>query len=656
MPTPAPGGRVLRFDDFELDTRAGELRKRGVRLRLQGQPLQVLAALLNRAGDVVTREELRAQIWTADTFVDFDHSLHNAIARLREVLGDSAETPRYVETLPRRGYRFIGRMDGTEVDAWWHDGQKHLDQAERVGSLERFVLWRPSDSDLAKHPHRAPLWVSALALGAMAVIGAAAVLFVLNVHGWRDRLFVHAAKPRIQSLAVLPLANLSGDPEQEYFADGMTDALITDLAQIRTLRVISRTSAMRYKGTRKPLPTIARELGVDGIVEGAVARSGGHVRITSQLIYAPADQHLWARTYERDLKDVLALQDEVAQAIADEVRVAVTREQRAGVRTRATVNPGAYEAYLKGRYFLNKRSPEALPKAIDYFQQAIDKDSAYAPPYAGLADSHAQFATWDLLPPRETMPKAKAAALKALEIDDHLVEAHVSAGMVSLLYDWDWPEARKHFERALTLDPAYPAAHEWYSDYLMILGRPKESLTEVKRAVDLDPVSPEMNHHVGWLLNVVGRADEAIEQEQKTLEMDPGFPPSHSVLATAYEAKGMHREALAEVERLSALSSHSSSGALADLVRIHARSGERSQALRELSELTALSKQSYVPSYRLAVVYRDLGDKEQCLRWLEKAREERSPYLPYVKTSAAWAPLRSDPRFSDLLRHVGPPE
>jgi tetratricopeptide (TPR) repeat protein len=403
---------------------------------------------------------------------------------------------------------------------------------------------------------------------------------------------------------------------------------------------------------RKPLPEIARELGVDGIVEGTVMRSGDRVRITSQLIYAPSDQHLWAHSYERDLDDVVRLQGEVAEAIAGEVRVAVTPEQRARFSARATANPSAYEAYLKGRYFWNKRTQEGLRRAMEYFQQAVDEDPAYAPAYAGLADTYFPLMIWGWISAEEAIPKAKAAALKAVELDERLAEAHVSLGMVRFEYDWDWPEAGKHFEQALALNPAYPPAHVSYSDYLMALGRSDESRAEIKRAVDLDPVSPELSHHMAWQLDQVGRFDEAIEQERKTVEMDPGFPPAHSVLAGAYAAKGMYREALGEVEKLSALSP-GSPAAIAALASIHARSGERSRAFRELEELKAFSKRAYVEPYDFAVVYLTLGDKDQAFRWLEKAYQERSPYLPWIKVNAAWAPMHSDPRFSDLLRRLG---
>ncbi len=641
MPESA-SARAIRFGPFEVNRHAGELRKHGIRIKLSGQPFEVLTLLLERPGEVVTYEELRAKLWQADTFVDFEHGLHAAVNKLRQALGDSAEHPRYVENLPRRGYRFVAAV-------------RWAAEAPETPSVA------PAEKQTAPEQMAASASVAqrrgALGRQGTTLLGIATVLVALgagyfSLRNWRQP--SPSAGSGIQSLAVLPLVNLSRDPEQEYFADGMTDELITDLAKIGALRVISRTSVMRYKGTKKSLPEIAGELNVDAVVEGTVLRSGNRVRITAQLIRAATEKHLWAESYEGDLSDILPLQGKVAGAIASEIRIRLTPQQQASLARARPVDPEAYQLYLKGRYHWNKRTLEGLRKAMEYFQQAVDKDPAYALAYAGLADTYVPLTNWGWLSPREAMPKARAAALKALEIDDRLAEAHVSLGMVGLVYDWDWPTAGKHFERSLALNPASPAAHLWYSNYLMALGRSDEALAEAKRAVDLDPVSPDLNHHIAWLLNMVRRSDEAIEQERKTLEMDPGFPPAHSVLAGAYLAKGMYREALAEAEKLSALSP-GSPAALLSMASVHAGSGERSQALRELNELRALSKRRYVPSDYFAIVYLRLGDKDQAFTWLEKAYEERTGLLPWLKVSRTWDPLRSGPRFADLVRRMGFP-
>jgi TolB-like protein/DNA-binding winged helix-turn-helix (wHTH) protein/Tfp pilus assembly protein PilF len=619
--------RVLRFNNFQVDLHTGELRKNGIRLKVPRQPFEVLALLLEHPGEAVTREELRGKLWRDDTFVDFDHSLNVAINKLRDVLSDSVDAPRYIQTLPRRGYRFLAAVEPVQ-------------QARPVP--------RPLPSGL---PARTLSWKAVLL--ALVLVAVLASAFGFDFRGVRRKLLGQAA-PRIQSLAVLPLTNLSGSLDDTYFADGMTEALITELAGISALKVTSRTSVMRYKHSTKPVKEIARELGVDAVVEGTVLRSADRVRITAQLIDTRTDSHLLSRTYEGGIRDVLALQSSAATAIADQIRVQILPNERARLSAAATVNPAAYEAYLKGRYFASKRTAEGLHKAAEYFQQAVDKDPAYAPAYAGLADTYFPLTNWGWLSPKEAMPKARAAAIKALEIDERLAEAHVSLGMVSLVYDWDWPAAGKHLEKALALNPAYPAAHQWYSNYLLALGRPDEALTEAKSAVDLDPVSADLNHYMAWSLGMARRYDEAIERERKTLELDPGFPPAHVVLASAYGAKGMYREALAEAEKLSGLSP-GSPAALLSLASIHARSGDRSQALRELEDLKALSKQRYVPSDYIAMVYVRLGDKDQAFAWFEKAYEERTGFLPWLKVNAALDPLRSDPRFTDLLRRIGIP-
>ncbi len=573
-----------RFGDFEFDSRARQLRKHGHTIRLHGQPLEILGLLLERPAQVVLREELRARLWPQDTFVDFEHSLNAAVNKLREALDDDANNPRFIETVPRRGYRFISAVG-------LHDSQNLLGE-----------------------------WSS----------------------------------PRIQSLVVLPLENLSNDPEQEYFADGMTDQLITNLAQISALKVISRTSAMRYKGTKKSLPEIARELHVDAVAEGAVMWVGGRVRISAQLIEAPTDYHLWAASYERDLRDVLSMQEEVTRAIASEIRVNLSAQEQARLASTRPIDPEAYRLYLKGRYYWNKRSLEGFQKAIEYFQLAAAKDPAYALAYVGLADTYTYFSFFDVVPPREAMPKAKAAAARALEIDNRLGEAHVSLGYVSYMYDWDWPAAGKHFEQALTLNPAYSRAHTFYPFYLSSLGRSEEALAVAKHSLDLDPASPAVSHSLAVQLYLARQFDNAIAQAHKTLELDPNFAISYELLGEVYVSRGMYREGLSELEKYSALS-RGRAMSLALLGYAHARLGERSQALRVLRQLEAASKQSYTPAFSFAVVYAGLGEKDQAFASLEKAYGERTSRLGYLKVEPLWDPLRSDPRFADLVRRIGLP-
>jgi TolB-like protein/DNA-binding winged helix-turn-helix (wHTH) protein/tetratricopeptide (TPR) repeat protein len=632
---------VCRFGVFELDLRAAELRKNGVKLRLQDQPYQILLKLIEHHGEIVSREELRSTLWHEDTFVDFETGLNTAIKRLRDTLGDSADSPTFIETVPRRGYRFISAVDLPDSQ-----GLK-LAIPEMPASLEPLVVIAESQIP-SRHRHRR-VFVTALVL-----VVVLAVVFGFDLGGVRHRLGGEPSVPRIQSIAVLPLENLSKDPEQEYFVDGMTDELITNLAQISALKVISRTSAMQYKGTKKSLSEIARELHVDAVVEGTVMRAGDRVRISAQLIEAPTDHHLWAASYERDLRNVLSMQEEVTHAIVSEVRVKLTVQEQARLAKMHPINPEAYQLYLKGRYFWYKLTPEGMQKAIEYFQQALEKDPAYALAYAGLADSYNILAFFTVLPPREVMPKAKAAAVKALELDDNLAEAHVSLGWAGFTYDLDWTAAGKHLERAVVLNPAYPLAHSFYSLYLGALGRSEEGLTEARRAVDLDPVSPAILHYVVVQLYLARRFDEAIEQCRKTLELDPSFTPAHGTLGHVYAAKGMYREALAEYEKYATLSG-GSPGSTALVGYAHARLGQRSQALRVLDQLGATSKQRYVPALSFAIVYVGLGEKEQAFLWLEKAYDERTNSLAYLKVQATWDPLRSDPRFADLVRRIGLP-
>ena len=609
--------RCLRFDVFQVDLRSGELRKQGHRVKLQEQPFQVLAMLLERPGEVVTREELRQPLWPADTFVDFDHGLNIAINKLREALGDSADTPRFIETLPRRGYRFIAPVQGV-----------------RPASAGRRTV-RP------------------LVLGALGVVTLALVLVGLNVGGLRTRLLRGTTVPPIQSLAVLPLENLSGDPGQEYFADGMTDELITDLAQISTVRVISRTSVMRYKGARTPLQEIARQLNVDAVVEGTVARSGNRVRVRAQLIRVADDRHLWAESFERELQDVLALQSEVASAIARQVQVKLMMPQghRGSV---GPIKPAAYEAYLKGRYSWNKRNEAGLQEGIEQFQQAIATDPGYAPAYSGLADSYTTLGYFSYLSPEESFPRARAAAAKALELDPTLAEAHASLAYAKFYYDWNWPEAEKEFKKAIALNPSYATAHHWYSVYLTAMGRPEEAMAEIRQAQQLDPLSLAIRTDIGFQLYYTRKYDEAIQQLKTTLEMNPNFPLAHLWLGRTYQQKRMYAEAITEFEQAGNVL-RDWPVTIAAIGYVQGKAQNKAEALKTLEKLKKLSEKRYVTAYAVALVYAGLDDKSQAFRWLNKGVEERTHWLVWLKLDPRWDDLRSDPRFEQLVRRVGLP-
>ena len=566
MKQPIASRRVAQFGPFEVDLQAGQLRKNGRKVKLQDQPFQILACLLERAGEVVTREELQQKLWPVDTFTDFDHGLNNAINRLREALSDSADRPRYIETLPRRGYRFIAMVDIESGPA--PSGippQERLPNGETTATQElpQGVPQQTQGDDGSPFggatnlvgPIREPLlrrnWGFRLAaMSAMLLVGVAVGWFVLHE---TSRPRGQASAGRVGSLAVLPLENLSGDKEQDYFADGMTDELITNLGKISALRVISRTSVMQYRGAKKPLPEIARELNVDALVEGTVLRSGERVRITAQLVGVNPEKHLWAESYERDLRDVLALQDEVALDIANRIQVKLTSREQASLLNARPVDPAAHSAYLRGVYFWNKRTEQDLEKSIEYFHQAVQRDPRYALPYAGLANAY-NFLGSSHLFPREAYPKAYAAALRALELDETLGEAHAALGYYKAAYEWDLLGADRELQRAIELNPGYALAHVWRADSVLSkLERHAEALAELDRARELDPTSLMVSDQRGWVLYMARRYNEAIEQFHKTLELEPRFAHAHCWLGRAYLQKGMVQEGLAEVEQAASL-------------------------------------------------------------------------------------------------------
>jgi len=628
MTSATPPAQTVRFGLFELDVRAGELRKRGVKIPLQGLPVQILTILLENPGHVVTRDELRTRLWPADTFVDFDHSLHNAIARLREALGENANSPRFVETLPRRGYRFIGPLDTPIVP------QSIAPEVKRYGQFQRVLL------------------------PAVLVLFAAVAAFVaLNAGGIRSKLFGKSVSAHIDSIAVLPLKSLSDDREQDYFADGMTEALITDLGKVRALRVISRTSVMRYKDTKKSLPEIARELQVDALVEGTVARSGDRLRITANLIQAAPEKHIWAETYERNLSDIIALQNDVARTITQQIQVQLTPEEHVSLSASHPIDPEAYKLYIKGRYFWVKRNRESFDRAMSYFQQAIDRDPTYAAPYSGLADCYVLFgSSFDVggQAPNEVQPKAKEAALKALELDNSLADAHNSFAYVKLTYDWDWTGAEAEFKRSLALNPGYAHGHHWYAHLLLSSGRQAEALSESNRALELDPVSPIINLHLGWHYLYTKQYDRALEQLAKTLELDPDYALAHWYRGLAFEQMKMYPEALREMGKAKDLLPRNLA-VQCDIGHVYAVSGDKDNAEKVIARLKRESAHRYVNAYELALIYIGLGKNGQAFQSLEQSFREHSDMLVYLKVDPRLDSIRSDSRFADLMRRVGVP-
>jgi TolB-like protein/DNA-binding winged helix-turn-helix (wHTH) protein/Flp pilus assembly protein TadD len=641
MTTSTPSKRV-RFGAFEVDLRSGELHKHGVKIKLHYQPFQVLTMLLEHPGEVVTREELQSKLWPFDTFVDFDVGLNSAVKKLRDALGDSAEIPRYVETLPRRGYRFIESLGDASSSRGEHapgvPGRVVVEQS--AAASEGVVTEVPAVSGVSR---RWTLWTTAGVLAGLLVL-----LVGFDVGSWREKLLARATPVHIRSIAVLPLENLSGDPAQEYFTDGMTDALVTELAQISSLRVISRTSVMRYKGTRKPLPDIAKELSVDGIVEGSVVQSAERVRVNAQLIEAATDRHLWASMYERSPGDVVILQSEIARAIANAIQVQLTPQEQARLGRTQSVDPQTYELYLKGRYFWNKRDEDSLRKGIDYFQQAIQRSPNYALAYAGLAEA---YVVRPDVAPQDRYSAAKTAARRALEIDDGLAEAHNALAASLFWYDWDWAGAEREFQRALALNPNYAQAHQWYGQFQKAMGR-KNWPDEVKRAGELDPLSL-VNAGGGWYIES-GQYDLALELTRKRLELYPNAAVLYAALGKVYARKQMYQEAIANTQKSVTLSG-GEPRFLSALGYVYAIAGKRNEALGILRQLTLLSKSRYVSPFEIASIYAGLDQKDLAFNWLQKAVAEHSPDVVFLKTTILQEmdSLRSDPRYAELERQVG---
>jgi TolB-like protein/DNA-binding winged helix-turn-helix (wHTH) protein/Tfp pilus assembly protein PilF len=631
---------VVRFGTYEVSLQSGEVRKSGLRIRVQHQPLKLLEILLERPGEVVTREELCSRVWPNETFGDFDQALNIAIAKLRTALGDSAENPRFIETLSKRGYRFIA--DVSVVDPNARTG-KPEPGGTIPGATEVEHALPAAGLAATRKSH---LWTWHWGLALLALVLGMSILALWVFHS-------RAQTPTgIRSLAVLPLENLSGDPAQNYFADGMTDELITDLAQISALRVISRTSAMAYKEARKPLPQIARELDVDAVVEGSVLRSGDRVRITAQLIEARTDKHLWSQSYEGELRDTLAVQNSVARAIADQIRINLTPREQAALRSVDVVNPAAYESYLKGRFFWNKRTADGLRVALAYFNQAIGEDPKYARSYSGLADTYALLGDWQYaaMPAKEAFPKAKVAAIKALELDSSLGEAHNSLAFVLDGFDWDLAAAGREFRRAIELNPGYATAHHWYAWHLSLLGQYDEAIAEMRKAQSLDPLSLIINSDLAEILVIAHSYDESVQQSLKTIEMDPNFALAHNQLAEAYIQKHMYEKAIIELRKAVQLSGNSPTP-IANLARAYALSGKRSEAAQLLNDLKKRSDPGNSSAPEIAMICAALGDNDQAMNWLEKAYDAR--FNPGVLLRPGFDPLRSDSRFRDLVRRTG---
>jgi TolB-like protein/DNA-binding winged helix-turn-helix (wHTH) protein/Tfp pilus assembly protein PilF len=629
-----PASTRLRFGVFIADVQAGELTKQGKRITLQEQPFQLLLMLLQKPGEVVTREELRTKLWP-QTIVDFDHGLNKAVSKIREALGDSSENPRFVETVARRGYRFL--CDVAVVD------EKRME---------------PSASGLTTTSASAILLAPPLVQGARnfvrRLLGLGFAVALATAASWALYHKIYSSPKTINSLAVLPLENLSGDASQDYLADGMTDELTTRLAQISALHVISRTSAMTYKYVHRPLPEIASALNVDAVVEGSVSRTGERVHLNAQLIDARSDRHIWAESYDENMRDALSLQSNVARAVAEQISVTMKPQEQATLWKTETLNPDAYQTYLKGRYFWNQRTRDGLQTAIDYFTRAVSIDPSYAEAYAGLADSYAVAGDWKygVDSPQDAFVKATTAAAKALALDDTLGEAHASLAFALDLYAWDWQAAETEYKRAIKLNPNYATAHQWYSWHLTMMGRDNEGMVELKKALNLDPLSLIINADLADALCVAGRFDEAVEQSRKILQMDPNFAVGHYELGQALAQKHMYDEAIAELQRSIALSARSLLFA-ANLGSVYAVSGREEEAKKIIDDLQSQHDQDTSADAYIAMIYVGLGDHDAAMIWLNEAYEAR--FKASILLHPAFDPLRSDVRFQDLLQRIGLP-
>jgi TolB-like protein/DNA-binding winged helix-turn-helix (wHTH) protein/Flp pilus assembly protein TadD len=618
MQTTSPLPGIFQFGVFQLDLKAGELHKAGVRVKLQDQPFRVLAVLVEHAGQVVTREEFRQRVWPSNVYVDFDQGLNNAIKKVREALGDLADSPTLIETVARHGYRFIAP-----------------------------VTVAPARPGRSRAPLGSRTFHNTLLIGVTTVLLAA-----LGYWGWRVATVRTAASSEKVTLAVLPFENLSGDPEQEFFGDGLTEEMIAQLGKLNPerLTVIARSSAARYKGSTLGVSQIGRELHADYLVQGSVRRAPDRARITVHLIRVSDQTDRWAESYDSDLRDILALQDSVARTIANRIDVTLAPEQASRLATRRSVDPDAYTAYLKGRYYWNKRTAEGMQKAEVYFQEAIDKDPGYGAAYSGLADCNSGLTWHGFTSPAETLPRAHAAALKAIEIDPRSAEAHASLAL-ELLHEWDWPRAEAEFKRALELDPGYANAHHWYGDYLSITGRHDEALVEAQKASDLDPLNLMIGTWLGLRYYLAHKFENAIQQGRSTVDLDPNFAASHLLLGEAYVQRGLHEQGLSELQSAASLSGNSPLY-LAQVAVAYASQGRRTEALQIVSELQRTAADRYVSPYGLAQIYAALNDEEHTFKWLQTAYDGRAVWMSYLAVDPVFDGYRSDRRFQDLLRRV----
>jgi len=626
-----------------LDLGRYELRRGSDIIKLEKNPMEALILLAEKNGQLVTRAEIIQKLWGDNVFVDTRHGINTAIHKLRAALDDDPDNPRIIQTVVGKGYRLIGPVETTGENAVEPDS---LNEAKN-SPVPDFLL-RVGTIQL-RHLKSENRWKALPPLILAVLVGAAGVFYFANDN-----------RSRINSVAVLPFSNASGDPSMEYLSDGITEGVIDKLSGLPNIKVISRTSAFHYKQREIEPQKAAKELGVDALVMGRVVRRGNDLTVSAELVDAREDKQLWGEQYSRTTADIGSVQREIATAISGNLRVRLTSEEKTRLVKSAATNPEAYQLYLKGRYHANQTTAAEVKKGIDYFQQAIEKDPGYALAYAGLADSYSTLGGgWVYLPPIDSFPKAKAAAMKALEIDDTLAEAHAALAYVVYYADWDWPRAEREFKRAIELNPNSALAHDRYAKCLNTRLRFKESMSEAQRAQELDPLSPEIVSELGSVLLLARRYDESIAQFQKALDLNPNLPVVRALLAWAYAMKAMYPQALTEYDKIpdqdKAVAAENQLVA-GGLGWVYAVSGRRADALKIAKEFRDLSSHAYVDFYMSAGIYAGLGDKDEAFRLLEKGYAEHSATMPWLGIDPFWYGMRSDPRYADLLRRMGLPQ
>ncbi len=612
-----------QFGPFVADLRAGELRKHGLRVKLPGRPFSVLAMLLEHPGEVVTRDEIRTRLWPDGTFVDFENNINSAIGKLRAALSDSATAPRYIETVGR-GYRFA-------ADVEWLEVGPQLVAPTKPANVVPIATLRS---------HFNPWLVSILV--ALIVIAGATTYFLE-----RPAQKIAPANGRVM-IAVLPFQNLTGDPSQDYLSDGLTEEIISEVGSLNVPRmgVIARTSVMHYKYGEISLPQVRRELGVQYVMEGGIRRDGDHVRVNAQLIELEHQSNVWSRQYDRELKGLLTLEAEIAQQIAGQVQLTFAAPQ--GPAHATAQDYGAYDLYLKGQYFFNQRTGTGFTQAINYYRQAIAKDPAYAPAYAGLANCYSLLPGYTGTAPQLPVSQARDNAMRALQLDPNLPEAHAALALAVQNFEFDWTTAEREFRRAIELNPSYATAHHWYAEHLAFRGRFDEALQQSELARQLDPLSLIIAADNGAILYFARRYDDAIAKWQSVLDLDPGYPRAQQI-SSAYAAQGDWKHALAYIDTIR----DDNAWAIANRAFIEGRSGNLPLARHALEQVLRIDRQSPIDPWVLAHAYLGLGENQKCLEMLEKAYAQHSIDLTSLKVDPEFDPLRNDPRFQKLLAKVG---